>query len=173
MSGQPDRSVLALQATSLGCLVQAARAYFDLPATVASHFNAAGFPDGWAPKGGFLGLYAGMVVLLWISLSGAVRSIQRAPNDRLNLPNKDYWLAPERRDKTLATVASYLRVFGAATNLLLMDVFAQALAVNLRHAARLGHPMISLTAYIAFTIVWIAALVRGFRSKPGQGSQNS
>ncbi|MDE2143622.1 MAG: hypothetical protein KGJ84_14535 [Elusimicrobia bacterium] len=68
----------------------------------ASHFNAAGIPDGFAPKGGFLGLYAGIVVLMWISLSAAVR-----------------------RERTLEKVGAFLFRFGAGTNVLLLDIFAQ------------------------------------------------
>lgn len=172
MKDKPHWPVLAFWSTGLACLVQAARAYPTLPATVASHFNAAGVPDGFAPKGGFLGLYAGLVLFMGISLSAVARRIKSTPNEDLRLPRKDYWLAPERRERTLEKVGAYLFVFGAATNALLLDVFAQVIAVNRGFVSRLPHPLVSLAAYLLFTAAWIAAFIRGFRSPP-EGPANS
>jgi hypothetical protein len=120
-----------------------------------------------------MGLYVGVVAFMMIALVSAVRSIKKTPDGKLNLPNKDYWLAPERRESTMDTVAAFLLIFGAGTNLLLLDVFGQVILFNLGRSPRLDHPEISLAVYVAFTVVWIAAFMLAFKSKPGPGAQNS
>ena len=166
-------AAIALLASAAGCLYQAATAYPALPATVASHFGPSGAPNGWAPKGGFMGLYVIIVFFMAATLLAALRSIKNTPDEKLNLPNKEYWLAPERRESTMDTVAAFLLLFGTATNLLLMDIFGQAILFNLGRTSGLDHPVRSLAVYGIFTVVWIAAFVLGFKQKPGPGAQNS
>ncbi len=77
----------------------------QLPERVATHFGLHGEPNGWMQKpsavmvmGGFgLGL-----PLLTVVLSFLVRFV---PADLVNLPHREYWLAPERRDATYAFIA--------------------------------------------------------------------
>lgn len=155
----------ALAASVLLCLLQAARAYSILPGRVASHFGPSGLPDGWAPKGGFLALFAGLALFLPAALLAALRSIRAAPGSRINLPHKEYWLAPERREETMAAIGAYLLWFGAATNLLMLDVFRQALRVNLGLAPGLEHPLVSVSAYLVFTAAWLAFFAARFSRK--------
>src|SRR5258708_1087535 len=65
-----------------------------LPALVASHFAGSGAANGFIPHsvyvyfmlGFVVGLPAGMVVLTWLAMA--------SPKAHINLPDKDYWLAP-------------------------------------------------------------------------------
>ena len=158
----------ALAAAAGLCLLQALRAYQMLPNTVASHFGPSGHPDSYAPKTAFLGLYAGVVLFLSLMMVMTARSIGAQPDTRINLPNKDYWLAPGRRQATIDAIGTYMAWFGAATNLLLFDVFGQAIRVNLRLSERLDHPKVSLGVYLAFALVWTVAFTRRF-AKTGGG----
>src|SRR5437588_11310819 len=76
--------------------------YPRLPAVVAQHFGAEGNPNGWAPREAFF--LISWVVLLGISalLMVTPRLLRRVPVAMINLPNKDYWLAPERKEESLA-----------------------------------------------------------------------
>lgn len=160
---EPSR--LALSASAALCLLQAARAASSLPDRVASHFGPSGLPDAWASKASFLAVYVGVVAVMSATTFLAARWISRLPDDAINLPNKDYWLAPERRGAAIGALAGRLAWFGAATNLLLLDVFGQAIEVGLGRAGRLDHAALSLGLYVLFTVVWLAALVRRF-AKP-------
>jgi hypothetical protein len=93
-----------------------------------------------------------VVVLLFL---GAASSFPKYPDSRLNLPNKDYWLAPQRREETFASITGHLLWFGTATFLLLIDIFRQVFRFNLGQAAALDHPVQSLAAYVAFAIGWL------------------
>ena len=72
------------------------------------------------------------------------RSIgRRLPVSLINLPNKDYWLAPERRDATLAWIGGWSTMFGAATLLLMMALMRQVERVNLGAATQIaGMPLV-------------------------------
>src|SRR3954471_4379187 len=76
--------------------------YPRLPAVVAQHFGADGRPNGWAPREAFFAI--SWVVLLGISalLMLTPRLLRRVPVSMINLPNKRYWLAPERKQESLA-----------------------------------------------------------------------
>lgn len=148
-------------------LAQANFYYNRLPERVASHFGADGSPNGWAPKDFFVGLYAGAVVLMAVTLFAASRSVSGKPDNKINLPNKDYWLAPERRAATFAWMTAALEWFGVATFALLFDVFGQAFRFNLDPRGGLAHPGTSLAVYLGFTAVWMTVFLRKFFSRPG------
>lgn len=87
-------------------------AYFAplLPERVASHFDAAGQADGWSSKTAFfvfnLAFVAGMALLFL----GLTAWQGRIPSAWINLPHKDYWLAPERRAATLETIQRQVEI---------------------------------------------------------------
>ena len=59
--------------------------------------------------------------------------LERAPARLVNLPNKDYWLAPERCVATMARVASALTWFGCAALSFVVVVNALVFDFNLGH----------------------------------------
>ena len=86
-------------------LAQLAYFYPQLPAVVASHFDARGVADGWLSKPAFLVME---FVLLALCLAFALllpAMMHRLPDSLINLPHKDYWLAPARRDATMQSMS--------------------------------------------------------------------
>jgi uncharacterized membrane protein len=91
-----------------------ARTVPNLPPLVASHFNGAGHPSAYMTRGFYtkftlafgLGLPVAMVALLSLvySRAGDVR-----------LPNRDYWLAPERIAQTRARLVNSGAWLGSLT----------------------------------------------------------
>ncbi len=83
-----------------------------LPPVVAAHFGAGGAANGFMTRAGYtrfmmafvIGLPAFMVLVTWFAVGNA-----RA---RLNLPNRDHWLAPERRAATVAFLRTGILWFG-------------------------------------------------------------
>lgn len=138
---------------------------FVLPARVASHFDARGIPNGWAPRGFFVGIQVFVVLTLWITLEASRRRIL-TPGAPMNLPNRDYWLAPERRAETAAWITAHLREFGAATLLLTFALFVQVLRFNLGRVPSLEYAWAGLAAYLAFAVAWVVALHRRFAPPP-------
>ena len=71
-----------------------------LPDRLASHFGASGMPNGWMIKTQFFITYAlvllpALFIEFWLH-----RKVSKTPEAKFNLPNKEYWLAPERRTET-------------------------------------------------------------------------
>jgi uncharacterized membrane protein len=139
-----------------------------LPDRLASHFNAYGAPNDWMPKQAFFVVYAVMVLVAAVPEFFVPFSIARTSDARINLPNKDYWLAPAQRAGTMAYFAKSFAWFGCA--LLLVEVLAMGLAIqaNFGSPPRLAAaPMITLVAaFLLYTVVWIVLMTRRFSSVP-------
>ncbi len=97
------------------CVFQALHYYPLLPDKVASHFGPSGKPDAWSTKSVFVTLYLAVIggcALFFLGLGFIIRVI---PRSLLNLPNKAYWLAEERREQTYDFMLSYTLWFSSAT----------------------------------------------------------
>jgi uncharacterized membrane protein len=140
-----------------------------LPDRVASHFNAQGRADGWMSKSGYLTFVSLMGVglpLLIVVLSYATRFI---PDWAVNLPNKDYWLAPARRAETARRLSSYSAWLCCAQTCLLGVIHALTIQAN-----RTAEPAINtvvflviLSLFLVAVALWVFGLYRQFnRPRP-------
>ena len=69
----------------------------SLPERTATHFDAAGQPNGWMTRRshlGFMLVFGGGFPLLLVGICAATRYL---PTCLVNIPHRQYWLAPERR----------------------------------------------------------------------------
>ncbi len=137
-----------------------------LPERMASHFGVTGLPNGWMTKPLFFWIYAGAVALSAVVIFVPARRIAKSPDSRINLPNKEYWLAPERRAETVAFFARQFAWFGCAVLILLVLALDLAMQANLVVPVHLaaGTMLIYLALFLAFTIAWTVSLVRHFSS---------
>jgi len=139
-----------------------------LPDRLASHFSAAGHANGWMTKQQFLMTYA-VVILPAVALEFLMpRRIAGTPGNRLRLPNREFWLAPERRAETFAYFQKFFAWYGCA--FLLLEVIAMGLAMraNFQSPPQLptGPIVFAIAAFVLFNIVWVAAMVRRFSKLP-------
>ncbi|MBZ5659911.1 MAG: DUF1648 domain-containing protein [Acidobacteriia bacterium] len=135
-----------------------------LPERMASHFAASGAANGWMTKSQFLMTY-GVILLPALFLEFWLhRRIAATPEKRLNLPNKEYWLAPERRAETFAYFEKFFAWYGCA--FLLLEVFAMGLAMraNFQSPPRMPTaPIVSaIVAFLVFNVVWVVSMFRRF-----------
>jgi uncharacterized membrane protein len=112
----------------LAAIAECVHDYSLLPDRLASHFSASGIPNGWMTKSQFLITYAAMLlpalaVEFWVPYRMANKS-----DAQLRLPNKEYWLAPERRSATFAYFETFFSWYGCA--LLFVEVFAMSFALR-------------------------------------------
>ena len=90
------------------------------PQHVPVHFGVDGASDRWGDASTLLALDVAMVVggtVLFASVAWLVRVL---PDDLVNLPHKEYWLAPERRRDAERKVAVWADTMGTAVNLLML-----------------------------------------------------
>jgi len=152
--------VIALLAVAA---LQIAYYYPRLPALVASHFDVSGMPNRYEPKATFLVLYVGVLVGLAVVYVVIPRLMLALPVEYINLPNKAYWLAPERREATVAFFMDRFTIFGAVTLALIVLVFQLGFTANLStqtFPSAMG--LWLLGAYGVFAVGWLATLALRF-----------
>ena len=139
-----------------------------LPEQVASHFDAAGRADGWSSRDSFLALNLAFVVGMALLFLGVTVLINKVPNDWINLPNKDYWLAPERRAATLDAISGQMEWLAAATVALMLGLTQLTIQANLESAPALpGYAFwVFFGGYMAFMVAWLIGLLRRWYGRP-------
>jgi uncharacterized membrane protein len=152
----------------LAAALQIAYFYPLLPDTMASHFDGSGRPNGWASKGAFIALYIGLLAMMAANFLVLPAFLEKLPVSLVNLPNKSYWLAPERREQAWAKVQVYLLAFGNAAVALMFFVFQLAMLANLSESRMLSPAIwVLLAAFVAFVGGCLFRLFRAFRLPPG------
>ena len=160
-----NKSQLALLGLIGVALVQSLYYYPQLPETVASHYNAAGSADGWASKTAFLAFYIGMVCFMAGLFALLPRWVRRLPASMINIPNKHYWLAPERREQTMDRFAAQMLSFGIAVVLILVVVFQHVINANLPGSQGFSTTTMAiiLGGFLLGVLVWTVRMLRSYR----------
>jgi uncharacterized membrane protein len=142
--------------------------YPQLPETVASHFSGSGTPNGWSSRQEFFGIYWGMVVVMLLVLYGLPLLYRRFPKISSNIPNKEYWMAPERREETFAFLSARMHWFANATIVFLISTMQLVILTNFDAQPNLPAGQVwTLTGFfLSFTVGWMIHLYYRF-AKPG------
>jgi uncharacterized membrane protein len=137
-----------------------------LPARVAVHFDPAGRPNGWMSNADVL-TGAAIEIAIMTAIFVAAGLLRFIPVNLLNLPNKDYWLAPEWREGAMAFIRDWLRWFVVLTLAFLSVVQCAVLRANLTMPARLAPIWVGLVVpFLIIVVVMIVRLLRRFRLPP-------
>jgi uncharacterized membrane protein len=136
-----------------------------IPEHMASHFDGAGAPNGWSSKMVFFGLYLGILGLLFLSFRVLPRLISRFPESMINLPNKEYWLAAERKDETFLRIRERLLFMGNGVVIFLIATFQLVFLANLTKDRRMNAEVLValLVLFLLFTFFWTIRFIRLFR----------
>lgn len=95
----PRIALISLLAMLGILLASMAATYRRLPDRVASHFSIDGRPDGWMSRPTYAGATLGGAVLVAALCAGPLYLTRFLPESMINIPNRAYWLSPERRDE--------------------------------------------------------------------------
>ena len=145
-------------------LTQLAWYYPRLPAHLGAHFNFAGQVDSFMPKQAFMKLHLGLMVMMSVIFLGMPSLIVRLPPALINLPHKEYWLAPERCAHTMRVIQGSLVGFGDMILLFLLVVFREAMRASLMPEPHLSNRVwVMLVLLAGFVIVWTVRFMRAFR----------
>ncbi len=148
--------------------LQQAYYYPKLPYKVAIHFNASGFPDNFSGKLFSALMQVGVVIFMALVVFVSDYFIKHGSDNFINIPNRKYWLAPERRERTIDLLSSFVYWLGILTNLFLIFVSQRIINVNLNPEMTLGHHFWAyLTAYLLslFISIWIFFRILNSRKK--------
>jgi len=152
-------------------LAAAAAAIFhfaeELPELAAVHFDAAGRANGFMTRTGcrdfMLASTLGVPLLIVIATTLLPRAL---PVSLINLPHRDYWLAPERAHDSLVFLSEQGLWFGC-----ILVVFLAAVDGMLVKANAVAPPAFPSALFIGMLIlffcaigVWALRMMRRFRA---------
>ena len=137
----------------------------DLPARMATHFGPGGNANGWSTRETYVLAMIGLVVAVPLLLLALMVWLPRAGVCTGKLPNREYWMAPERRARTLDRLAGYAGVAGSLVIVLLVAVHFLVIEANssTRPALPTGPFVTVMLAFAVAMIAWTVALTYGFR----------
>ena len=140
----------------------------ELPPLVAAHFGTAGAANGFMPRSFYvrfmlafvLGLPTVMTFVTW-------RALGRS-DARINLPHRDYWLAPERRAETIAFLRRGLLWFGFLLVTFLCFAHWLVVLANRTHPPQLAESwlLVGLGCFFVALCIWLKVLLGHFRTRP-------
>ena len=136
-----------------------------LPKSVASHFGSSGFANGYMPHDFYVYFMLAFVIGLPTLLVFLTLLALANPKARINLPNKDYWLAPARRAETVAFLRAGVLWFGVMLVVLLCYAHWLVVLANEAQPVRLAESWLisGLLVFVAATLIWLTMLFGHFR----------
>lgn len=142
--------------------------YPQLPDVVASHFNARGAANGWQTKSAFFTVMVGVSVLAAVVGFGIPSLISALPSQLINLPNKDYWLAPERSAATMGYLKNHFAWFGCALYVVILTAFDYAVKSNLHpdHPPSVSLLLVVLVGFVIFILASTGRMMAKFLRAP-------
>jgi hypothetical protein len=130
-----------------------------LPEIVASHFGISGVVNGWQTKTAFFSIEVVIILLATVISFGVPRLIEAMPVSLINLPHKEFWLGPERREGTLSYIRTWSAWFGCGLLVFLLFVMELAFRANLHTPPQFNNAAF-VPALLAFTVFDTVILLR-------------
>jgi uncharacterized membrane protein len=147
------------------CAFETLRLWFVSPDVMASHFNLQGNPDSFVSKPVFFGFEA--LIVLVVMGFGVMTQIllMKLPVNSINIPNREYWLAPERRAATAERLGDFNAALFGLILLMIQVAFELAVTANLHDpiifAGQIMVPMIIGFVLLTFLmLIWLTASFR-------------
>ena len=147
-------------------IVQIIYYYPRVPDIIASHFDSLGAPNGWSSKAVFFGIYIAVVLLTVLIFVVLPRFSITSRVNGLKIPNREYWLEPDRRGETIQFYRTHFLSFGIANVLLALVVIQLVIQANFKEEPRLDFLIVRvLGLFFVFVIYWLFRFF--FRFKRG------
>jgi uncharacterized membrane protein len=137
----------------------------QLPERVATHFNGSGEPNGWMSRSANQTIILIFGVVLPLFMIGLFFAARFLPAFLVNIPDRQYWLAPERKTET----SDYLVRHSLWLACLLVGLMI-GIQYSTVQANRQTPPHLSLTVFLQIMVsfvtgmaIWLLVLLRHFR----------
>jgi hypothetical protein len=137
-----------------------------LPPEIASSFDLEGRPRDATSRESFAVLMLATMLAVALVFGALAAWLPRVPSRWVNLPDKEYWLAPERFAETMARVTLFLDWMGVAMGAFLCVLFVAILEHAVSGGGRLAPWWLAaLGLHVAFTIAGLVWLNAPFRAR--------
>lgn len=139
--------------------------YTNSPDRVAGQFGADGRPTSWMSKKANFFLMQGTEILLFLLFYFLPKLIVRMPVGWINMPHRDFWLAPENLEETkakltvlMAEMGVYLFIFFGALTLIIYRAHQSEII-------RIHMPKfwMSLAVFLGLTVYWCVKFYNAFK----------
>jgi tRNA A-37 threonylcarbamoyl transferase component Bud32 len=131
-----------------------------LPERLATHFDYDGRPNGWSSRSWFFG-FAGALPLVLLTVFWLASQTAKWCPILVNIPRRDYWLAPERRAETACLI--FRRFLWLACFQILFFGTLRTLLIFANHATPprlLPGPIVGLIiAFLLTVMIWVISLM--------------
>ncbi len=135
-----------------------------LPDRVATHFSFSGIPNAWSSNLTNTAFFCAMYLLMNLLFLAIPWLLRKLPASLINMPNRDYWLSPERRESSVQRVGVYMAAFAVGMNLFMIAVESLTFAANRSMVPLSPVSIIAIgLAFLLFLIFWAIRFVRAFR----------
>lgn len=137
----------------------------ELPERMATHFDFAGRANGWMSRQGYLAFMAGFGLLFPLLLPLLSLGFRALPATVINIPHREYWLSPERREETNAYLVRHARWLAVLQLGLVIALHVLSVRANQQSPPHLSNAIWGfLVVFLACVGVWAWMLVRRFRA---------
>jgi serine/threonine-protein kinase len=139
-----------------------------LPELVATHFGVNGVPNDYQTHSGYIQFTLIMGALVPAFVLGIFALIRFSDSSLMNIPHKEYWLAPERRRETFDFVQRRSAWLAGLFLAFFAGVHYFILAANGQTPARLPDAFIFWIGggVVVLAILWIVAFIHHFFRRP-------
>lgn len=166
----PEGNSVAGRSAVLICLITFAAAFIVytgqyLPDPVAVHFGTGNQADGWMSRNGYLIFMLSFTIGMTGFISFVVGTLPAKIPQWTNVPNRDYWLAPKRRDESLRYLSAHGNRLGYLIVMMMLGMHYTILLAN--HTRPPSLPVQVFTSIlIGFAVALIWWIVRLYRRFP-------
>lgn len=140
-----------------------------LPAVVASHFDAAGTPNGWSSRHSYVLLLFLIGIALPLGVIGVVQAVTVGGPAGLKIPSRTYWMDPSHQGLAVALARSYTWWLGVVLTGTAIAVHLAVLRANAMTPPHLSGGVIAavLIGAIGGTGAWALGWYRVLRPPGG------
>ncbi len=153
----------------LSCLALVQNGWYwtQLPERTATHFGSDGSPDSWMSKTAASVMMVIFQVGIPCFLVAIAHFASSLPSQWVNIPNRDYWLSPERRRDSMAYVQAIMGWIAVLVSILAMVVAHLTFVANVS-GERLNTRLfgLALAIYLFVVIGLVVKLVFRFQTRP-------
>lgn len=150
------------------CILQFVYYWPLMPEPMASHFDGSGNPNGWSSRRAFFCLYAGLTVMVIFMFRILPSLLRWFPDSLISLPNREYWLASERRQVAFSLITDRLLLFGNGTLIFFVTIAQLVFLANLKNMLRISADAMwcLVIIYVIFTLAWTINIIHRFKTIP-------
>jgi uncharacterized membrane protein len=139
-----------------------------LPEVAASHFGGSGMANGFMSRDFYVWFMLLCVVGLPVLLVYVPTISLKKPGAGLRLPNREYWLAPERQADTLEFLRQHMARFGSMLVVFLCYIHWLVVRANTLAPPRLpaSWAIAGIVVFVVGCLVWTRVLLGRFSGVP-------